>query len=162
MLTYAAYNAIINIYSVCEEVDLMKWNKIFIYRFAALFVAFLFIPMLLCGSNSGDKEDNPLSPKYSGFNISMQEICQPSAIACAEELFQSGGLRISRCGSVKRTNLPKCLDYYFNRILEFLTAAGVIYINTIFLMCGFACSRRFIIRYIHHQDGYRISPSFYC
>ena len=140
----------------------MKWNKIFIYRLTALFVAFLFIPMLLCGSNSGDKEDNPLSPKNSGFNISTQEVCQPSAIACAEELLQSGGLRISQCGSAKRTNLPKCFDYYFNRILEFLNAAGVLYINIGFFIGGIACSRRFIIRYIHHQDGYRISPSFYC
>lgn len=140
----------------------MKWNKIFIYRLTALFVAFLFIPMLLCGSNSGDKEDNPLSPKNSGFNISTQEVCQPSAIACAEELLQSGGLRISRCGSAKRTNLPKCFDYYFNRILEFLNAAGVLYINIGFFIGCIACSRRFIIRYIHHQDGYRISPSFYC
>lgn len=140
----------------------MKWNKIFIYRLTALFVAFLFIPMLLCGSNSGDKEDNPLSSKNSGFNISTQEVCQPSAIACAEELLQSGGLRISRCGSAKRTNLPKCFDYYFNRILEFLNASGVLYINIGFFIGGIACSRRFIIRYIHHQDGYRISPSFYC
>lgn len=140
----------------------MKWNKIFVYRLTALLSAFLFIPMLLCSNNLKPQEDNPQSLQKKGYNITIQDVCQPSAIACTEELAQSGSLRITRCGSTKRTNLPKCLDYYFNRILEFLIVAFILYLNVRFRVSGASFSCRFIIRYIHDQDGYRISPSFYC
>lgn len=126
----------------------------------ALLTALTFIPLFLSGKSiNGIK----LSDKQ---NRNTQKVVSCDAYrftetVFAEELKSQNPIRIIRCDSSQRLNQPKFLDFcfYFGTLIR--SAVGILFI-TIYLVFRKICHKcRYIIKYIHDQDGFKIIPSFY-
>jgi hypothetical protein len=126
----------------------------------ALLTALTFIPLFLSGKSiNGIK----LSDKQSR-NTQKVISCDAyrfTETVFAEELKSQNPIRIIRCDSSQRLNQPKFLDFcfYFGTLIR--SAVGILFI-TIYLVFRKICHKcRYIIKYIHDQDGFKIIPSFY-
>ncbi len=137
----------------------MKRNVLF-QRILALFIAFLFIPLLLSDSGIGESESKQLSAASSQ-TVTNCDFYGFTGVIRAEEILPSGTSRISRCDSSGRPIQLKCIDYFFRSNHFLLYAAGVLYIILHYISRRICSSRKFIIKYIHDQDGYKNRPSFY-
>ncbi len=137
----------------------MKQNT-FVRHLFALFIAFSFIPMFLSGNDFREANNDRLGNSDS-HKIITCNVCRIVESVNAEELLSSNTTRITRCDTSRRLTQPKCFDYCFKGSSFLLFAAGILFL-TLYHICRKIChSRRFIIKYIHDQDGHKNMPSYY-
>ncbi len=125
------------------------------YRILSVFIALLFLPMFFYGASGNKSAAEPLK-KQNSFNISLNDICFTATAICEEEFVQSGTAKISECRTLRRLVQPKSADYYIANVSFSPLSANIYYFRLNLSITALINSRKFIIRYIHHQDGYRI------
>lgn len=136
----------------------MKQNT-FLQRIAALFSVLTFIPLLFSSNNI--KWNNNEQTSSSDPHILLTcDVYQLTEFLSLEELLPTSGTRISHFTPSKRLVQPKCLDYCFEGVYFILFAASILFIALRTRNKRICFSRRYIIKYIHNQDGIKITPPF--
>ena len=131
----------------------MTRNKIY-YRITAAIIALFFLPMLFCGATGNKSPAEPLKKQSS--TITLKDICCTPTAIYEEELTQTGAAKISGYRTLRRLVQPKSADYYITNVSFSPLTANIYYFRVNLSITALINCRKFIIRYIHHQDGYKI------
>ena len=135
-------------------------QKSFVQRIFALFIAFSCLSLLLSG-NGYEKVNNGQLSSSENHRIITCDFYRFTVPVCTEELLSPEGTRITQSNASGVPKRSGSFDYCFKGS-SFILLAEVITFTALYLVCtGICCIRRFIIKYIHDQDGYKINPSYY-
>jgi hypothetical protein len=126
------------------------------YRSLYLLIAlsFFWLPFSVNGIRAFDNVRTNLH--IDSFDLPDHAVYGIVRTVSSEELLAADIPRITRYTNSKGINQPKGWLYYLNYRLSFLTAVFIIYVlishtgNVVFF------SRKYIIKYIHDQDGHKI------
>ncbi|MBQ8962096.1 MAG: hypothetical protein IJ071_12940 [Ruminococcus sp.] len=132
----------------------------FMRNIAASLIALIFIPLLFSGvSQTGTAND--LSRASCDRKVITCDVYSFVEAVCAEEHLTSKTARLQRCDTSRR--LPRLRDLdRSSRGGSFLWSAVGISFAALYSFCRKICrSHRAIIKYIHDQDGHKITPSYY-
>ena len=135
-------------------------QKSFVQRIFALFIAFSCLSLLLSG-NGYDKAKKGQFGSSDHQRSITSEFYRFTVPVCTEELLSPEGTRITQSNASGVPKRSGSFDYCFKGSSFILLAAVLIFTALYLVFTGICCIRRFIIKYIHDQDGYKINPSYY-
>lgn len=127
----------------------------FTRRLFALLIAFSFLPLLISGNDSNRTRNN-LSSDLGAQNSITCDVYRFAVVICAEELLPSGTARLTRYDTSRKFIHPRRIYNYSKGNTYLLFAASVLFIILFLVYRRIYGSRRFIIKYIHDQDGHKI------
>lgn len=133
----------------------MQQKKKAEYRLLALFISLSFFSLLFSGNCIRSSDNSKVNSHNHILGVSNHKTCEFINIEPTDELVTSSIPRISRYHTPKGFNQPKYFIYCLKNSLLSLLAAFVLYV---IINCGDStalCSRRYIIKYIHDQDGHK-------
>ena len=133
-------------------------RKTLVRRIMALFLVLTIIPLLLSFSQLGESDSKQLhdfSQQVTSSDLGFTALIQ------AEKILPQNTTRIAECNSSGRQIQLKYVDYFIKRNNSLLFAAAILFISLCYISGRICSSRKFIIKYIHNQDGYKNKPSFY-
>lgn len=129
---------------------LMKQNTFVRYLFALLISFSLFSLLLssddICEANNFRLNNN----KAAAYDI----YSYVKALS-ADKILPDKNTRITQCDNYGKLSHPRCFDYCFKGSFFILFAAEIFYIVLLFIYCEIRSSSKFIIKYIHDQDGHK-------
>lgn len=79
-----------------------------------------------------------------------------------EELLSLSFTRLTRPDTSRGSRQPKCFDSFFAGCCYRLVTAGILFLIYLLTFEQVTSCKRFIIKYIHDQDGHKNTTSFYC
>jgi len=131
----------------------MKQNT-FVHRIFALFIAFSCISLLLSGNGyfQANRVQISSSDHQRAITCDFYRFTVP---VCTEELLSSEGTRITQSNASGAPKRSGCLNYCFKGSSFILLTAVIIFSALYLVFTRICCIRRFIIKYIHDQDGYK-------
>ena len=126
------------------------------YRSLYLLIAlsFFWLPFSVNSIRASDNVST--NPYIDSFHLPDHAVYGLVRTVSSEELLTADIPRITRYNHSRGINQPKGWLYYLNYRPSFLTAVFIIYVlishtgNAVFF------SRKYIIKYIHDQDGHKI------
>lgn len=128
-------------------------------RIVALFLVLTIIPLLLSCSQIAETDNKQLNDFSQ--QVTSSDFSGLTALIQAEKILPQNTTRIAQCDSSGRQIQLKYVDYFIKRNNFLLYAAAILYIALFYIACRICSCRKFIIKYIHNQDGYKNRPSFY-
>lgn len=127
------------------------------YRLIAAFVVLSLLPSLFFGSTDRQKaEKGQLRSAYRYLTLSESDMCRYPAAVLSEELFRDNAVRISHSHSLRRFGRPDFFRYCFGGNTLLLTAVCILFVLIAMKGGDENLSHRFIIKYIHDQDGHKL------
>lgn len=137
-----------------KEERIMKQKTRFLYHIFALFIAFSFLPLFFSDNYTRGSDADPISSLNTDFSFSRFDISTLPVVVYSEELTPSNTTRTSCYRGYRNLLDPKKI-YYSNGCLHFLISAFIIFIIIRLFSNSITYSRKFIIKYIHDQDGHK-------
>lgn len=129
-------------------------------RALSLLFTLSMLSLLLSGSAFGGTEDS-LNSTVSRRSTSIFNAYDPVREVCCEELITSRAVRLTRTDTAKRQSRIRLPEPSRACSSLLYIAAAIIYL-ILFQLFGQSVSlKRYIIKYIHDQDGFKNRPSLY-
>ena len=128
-------------------------------RIVSLFLVLTIIPLLLSCSHIVEPDSKQLSDFSQ--QVTSSNFSGLTALIQAEKILPQNSTRIAGYDNSGRQIQLKYVDYFIKRNNFFLYAAAILCIALCYISGRICSSRKFIIKYIHNQDGYKNRPSFY-
>ena len=135
-------------------------RKSFKYRMLALFVAFLLLPLMFSAQSSVRVKDDSQN-SFQAYDMLPCDFNCNGLIVTSKELICTNNVRITRCEVLRSQYQPRCFDYCFKGNPCLICAAVLLYMIIYSSRRKLCLSRRFIIKFIHDQDGHKIVTPFY-
>lgn len=128
-----------------------------VQRMISLMFAVTFWGLLFSGGIS--EYDNRLCKASSDTAITVREVTRLAQGVCSEELLPSNNAKITHSDTIRPQNRLKYFDKWFKVGCILFIAAEVLYLLLFQALRQVWCLEKYIIRYIHDQDGYKNRPS---
>ena len=135
-------------------------RKNFKYRMLALFAALLLLPLMFSAQSSVRVKDDSQNSLQVYDMLPCDFDCNV-LIVTSKELLCTNNVRITRCEGLRSQYQPRCFDYCFKGNSCLICAAVLLYMIIYSSRRKLCLSRRFIIKFIHDQDGHKIAAPFY-
>lgn len=123
--------------------------------FLALSAVLSLLPLLFSAQN--------FQRLYKGYQNRSQvflempcDLQKDAKIVIAEKNILTNNIRIIRSNKIQRQYQPNCCDYGFKGSSWLLRQPFFLFVFIYPAIMGICHSRRFIIKYIHDQDGHKI------
>ena len=130
-----------------------------VQRMISLMFALTFLGVLFSGSIS--EYDNILCRASSDTRIMVREVSRIAQGVCSQELLPSNNAKITHSDTTRPQNRLKYFDKWFKAGCMLFAAAAVLYPLLFQALRQARCLKKYIIKYIHDQDGYKNRPSLY-
>lgn len=131
-----------------------------VQRVISLMFAIAFLGMIFSADYISEY-DNRLFMASSDTKIVVREVSRIAQGVCSEELLPSGNAKITHSYTTRPQNRLRYLDKWFKDGCIIFVAASVLYLWLFQALRQIKCLKRYIIKYIHDQDGYKNRPSLY-
>ena len=135
-------------------------QRAYLQRILVFFIALSFLPLLISGSSTKGST-NDRSNVHSTNRLISGSTYRFAEIICAEELLSPGNTKITRYDTSRKLTHPRFFEHYFNSSSFLLFASCILCLKLLLVHGSIRASRKFIIKYIHDQDGHKILPSYY-
>ncbi|MDO5150007.1 MAG: hypothetical protein ACI4KB_09105 [Oscillospiraceae bacterium] len=133
----------------------MQQNTGLISRFPAILAAALMLLTFFC-SNSNDKTDIFFSRSCDvSYSINHSPDIALPAVIRTEEVISSDNARITGSNSVKKSLRPSHFYYILKGTGTLSAALITAFITSLYIGTDTVFSRRYILKYIHDQDGHK-------
>ncbi len=121
----------------------------------------LFLCIFLFAGDNNRETDSELGA------VSKQKtiVCDVYTIAqgvCSQELLQSDAAKLVRSDTPRKSDRHRWFEHFIKGSFFLFIAAVVLYLVLFQIFRQIQFRRRYIIKYIHDQDGYKNRPSLYC
>ena len=136
-------------------------NRKLVQRMISLMFAMTFWGVLFSGSDISEY-DNSLFRASSDTKIMVREVSRIAKGVCSQELLPSNNAKITHSDTARPQNRLKYFDKWFKDGCIIFVAAAVLYLLLFQALRQVKCLKKYIIKYIHDQDGYKNRPSLYC
>ena len=132
----------------------------FLYSKSAMVIAFLFLLFSFSGNvvSGLNNEHTNFNDAQNTYSCSAHRLAE---VVCSEELLPLNQARIISSDSLRKPNQPKFFDCSSNGSTYLLISADILYLKAYLLKRKVSSTNRFIIKYIHDQDGHKILSPFY-
>ncbi|MBR1422510.1 MAG: hypothetical protein IJ571_03600 [Ruminococcus sp.] len=130
-------------------------------RIFSLMFALSFITLLFSNGDVNVQEDRLRTP-VSRQSIIAADVYRLLQGVCSEELLPSRLTRITHTNAVKKQEQQKSFEHFLCGSSFLFIAAAVLYLLLFQVFRQVQFRRKYIIKYIHDQDGYKNRPSLYC
>lgn len=130
-------------------------------RIISLMLVMSFLGLLFSTNSSSGYKSDPLS-SCDDAKIISTELHTIARGICSQELLPSKNARITHSDTTKPQNRLKSFDNCFSGGQILFTAAAALCLLLFQAFGQVICLKRYIIRYIHDQDGYKGISSLYC
>ena len=134
----------------------MKYNRTMIQKIVSAFTALLLLPLLLTCNGIKSPYERSFGQHSSPYNFSASDNPALPVIACSEELITKDTVRFLRSGTQRLPVHPEWFIYFFNGAIHLLTTALLLYVISLLMNENIVLISRYIIKYIHDQDGHKI------
>ena len=131
----------------------MKQNTKASFKLLAIVIAFSFFSLFLSENDIRGADNNKVYPHRPYFGLSDYGICVAVNIESTEELVPLNFPKITRYQNSRGIHNPKSFVYYLKNNLIFLLTAFILYAIIRFYDNDILYCRRYIIKYIHDQNG---------
>ncbi|MBR3760629.1 MAG: hypothetical protein IKK47_06550 [Ruminococcus sp.] len=132
------------------------------YRLISLFIALSLLPALMLRNSQADnRKSNPLSPLSESLTLAESDIHRYPAAIISSEIFREHYARISQNNKSRRSGFSDIFQLCFIKNILLIAAAYILFILIKLRHENKNISLKFIIRYIHDQDGYKIYDPVY-
>lgn len=137
----------------------MKDRKL-VQRMISLMFAMTFLGVLFSGSDISEY-DNRLCRASYDTKITVREVSRLVMGVCSQELLPSNNAKITHTDTARPQNRLKYFEKWFKDGCILFAAAEVLYLLLFQALRQVKCLKKYIIKYIHDQDGYKNRPSLY-
>ena len=132
------------------------------HHILALFIALSLLPALMLRNSQADnRKSNPLSPLSESLTLAESDIHRYPAAIISSEIFREHYARISQNNKSRRSGFSDIFQLCFIKNILLIAAAYILFILIKLRHENKNISLKFIIRYIHDQDGYKIYDPVY-
>lgn len=129
-------------------------------RILALILALAFALMFTSAGTAPPDQGTGTAPVSQ--HDAVREIFLLGRGLCPEELIPPEAQRLTRPDTSHRPGQRSSLDRALGRGTFLLMAAVLVYLVMLRISRRVLPAKRYIIKYIHDQDGYKNRPSLYC
>lgn len=136
-------------------------KRTFVQRIVSLMFALSFFSVLFSGCDISETE-NRLYRTSSDTKIMVREVSRIAQGVCSEELLPSKNAKITHSDTTRPQNRLKYFDKWFKHDCIIFVAASVLYLLLFQALRQVKCLKKYIIKYIHDQDGFKNRPSLLC
>ncbi|WP_028519410.1 hypothetical protein [Ruminococcus flavefaciens] len=134
-------------------------KKAFIRYILALSMVLSLLP-LLCSAQSFLRLDSPHQNRLKYYDTLPCDAEHIAVIAAAERILPTSHIRLTRCDPLHDQYQPRSSDRCFKGNSWSFFTAGLLYIIIYYVIRKLCFSRRYIIKYVHDQDGHKITAPF--
>ncbi len=132
------------------------------HHILALFIALSLLPALMLRNSQADnRKSNPLSPLSESLTLAESDIHRYPAAIISSEIFREHYARISQNNKSGRSGFSDIFQLCFIKNILLIAAAYILFILIKLRHENKNISLKFIIRYIHDQDGNKIHSLLY-
>ena len=128
-------------------------------NFFVLFIVFSLLPLLF-SAQSFLKLNNSHRNRLSFYEALPCDVEHSAVIAAVERILPTNHIRNTRFDPLTNQYQPRSIDYCFKGNSWSFFSAGLLYIFMYPVIVKPFCSRRYIIKYVHDQDGHKIAAPF--
>lgn len=133
----------------------MRSKQTLIHNFISVLTALFLLPLLITGNGIKTQHGSSLGKNSPPFSISVSDNIALPVIASAEEVLPAKPVRLSHSGAQKLPVRPEWFICFFGGAIRLLAAVLLLYAISAIVSGNIISSRRYIIKYIHDQDGHK-------
>ena len=134
-------------------------KKAFRKNIIVLFLAFSLL-LLLLPSQSFLRLNSAHQNSLKYYDTLPCDVEHIAVIAAAERILPANQIRLTRCDPLHDQYQPRSFDRCFKGNSWSFFPAWLLYIIIYYFFRKLCCSRRYIIKYVHDQDGHKITAPF--
>ena len=135
---------------------MLRYKNTVIHKIISALTALLLLPLLLTGNGIRDRHEHSSDQHHRPYSFSVSDDHALPVIVYAEEFTSAEPVRLSRSGIRKLPLQPEWFICFFNGAIRLITAALLLYVISTLMSVNIVPSRRYIIKYIHDQDGHKL------